>query len=106
MNAARQSFWNELDEKIEQRPNTPLVPTKRVDTENDSWRPQRHLADSVSYVFNLPVRKGQIMVYMIPRRHRDREAVLQHLAGHRERIATRLETELEWRPPTGRTSSF
>lgn len=102
MHIARQSFWDELDETIERRPNTPLEPTSRAKSENDSWRPQRHLTDSVSYAFNLPVRKGQIMVYMIPKSNRDREAIFSYLAGYRDQIAARLETELEWRPPDGK----
>lgn len=84
------------------RPNTPLRPTTRVDSENDNWRPQRHLADSVSYSFNLRIRKGEIMVYMIPRRYKDREAILSHLSKYRDRIVGRLETELEWRPSDGK----
>jgi hypothetical protein len=101
MHAVRQSFWEELNETIEQRPNTPLKPTRRVDSENDNWRPQRHLAESVTYSFNLPLRKGEIMVYLIPRRHRDREAILSHLGRYRDQIVARLETPLEWRPSDG-----
>lgn len=103
MNSVRQTFWNELNEKINDRTNTPLKETTQVDNETDSWRPQRHLADSVSYVFNLPfLQKDQIQVYLIPRSHRDVEAVLEHLSKYREEFIQELDGDPEWRPEDGK----
>ncbi|MFP8890623.1 DUF4268 domain-containing protein [Natrialbaceae archaeon A-CW2] len=101
MSEARQLFWKELNESIRRRPNTPLRETARADSQNDNWRPQRHLTDSVGYSFNLRMRNNEIMVYLVARRTRDREAIFTHLNEYREEIEGEFEDPLEWRPSDG-----
>ncbi|PGF15628.1 hypothetical protein CP556_05495 [Natrinema sp. CBA1119] len=101
MSEARQLFWKELNDSIRQRPNTPLRETARADSENDSWRPQRHLTDSVGYSFNLPVRNNEIMVYLVAKRTRDRETIFEYLSEYREEVEGAFEETLEWRPSDG-----
>lgn len=101
MNEARQAFWDELNDRIAQRPNTPLRETERADSENDSWRPQRHLTETISYSFNVKLQPPEIQVYMIARRSRDREAVFEHLRDYRDRIQDEFDGQVEWRPDDG-----
>lgn len=101
MNEARQAFWEELNERITRRPNTPLRETERADSENDSWRPQRHLTETVGYSFNCKLRPPEIQVYMVARRNRDRDAVFDQLRDHQEQIDGKFDEELEWQPEDG-----
>jgi hypothetical protein len=42
------------------------------------------------------------MVYMIPRRNRDRDEVLNYLRDYKEQIDNKLCEDLEWQPDDGK----